>query len=569
MGTHRFALKGEWVRRAAWACLFGPTLLAIGCGGVPPSAREPAEPSFKLKGRVASPPSGPAAPSEPASAELPQTAPSHAVAVESLAYASRAAQASRLYLSADFTCALAKNGDDYCWGKRGKVFHHTGPFQELVDSAVLTEDGKLTSAAIPPAERTNDSYAQGVPAFKHLVRARGGRQGCGLSARDSTLQCFGVAKHPLGQFIEVVTGSSNAEYFCGVRPEGKAECWFTESPTGGADDALKPPQPVGTFRQISAYCGLRDDSTLSCWAGYLGEHPELLPKLKRLYYSTGSQVCGLDVDGNAGCWGLHVNQAPVRAEYDYAYFGELHACGFLGDRLECWGYRGRDAQLIPAEIGTFLPNRSYKLGRSSVALDAALEPLPKVDVKAPGCRKRPLAEAKGASKELIDGLLKIVPTEHAGFDAGLLAMSVSNSADPVWISCPKGDYLRWSYQDISSATERHDLVISRPDPREIADLRALAKRTVRNADPNDREEGAIVQSLTYRGHPRVRTWDRKLLKGRSDRFEGIAAVRFEVEGLLVTETTNDPASRMPFFSESVQLDLEALRALGKKLATAR
>jgi hypothetical protein len=438
----------------------------------------------------------------------------------------RVEQAGRLWLTDRGTCALASNRDVYCWGVRGKMRHYVGPFLELVDSAVLAEDGKLISPTTPAAERRGDAMPQ-LPAFKHLVRSSSGSSGCGLKAQDSTLACFGVEKHPTGEFVDVVVGEAPSEFFCGVRPQGKVECWLGRP----RDDStpLLAPRADGRFRQISSYCGLRDDSSLSCWAGYFHEHPQQLPKLERLYYSTAGQVCGLDAQGQAGCWGAGASKPLVSARYDYAYFGDLHACGVIRDRVECWGYRGRGAGLIPGEVGSFIPNRPYKIGSTSLPLDVALEPLPNVDPPESGCRKRLVSETRGAVQVLAHGLLRVIPAEVG--DGALVNLSVASSADPVWLSCPSGNYFRWSYADKSREGVRHDLVITRPGKSALVELAEQGGRSVR-------------------------------------RSESTVSLRFSVAGFMLTETTSTTSGPPAFFSESPQLDRQALAVLSAQLDSA-
>jgi hypothetical protein len=442
--------------------------------------------------------------------------------------AERVTQASRLWLTDRGTCALASNRDIYCWGARGRIYHHTGPFLELVESAALSEQGQLTLPSTPLGERSHEAHEPQLPALKHLVRSPSGSSGCGLKAQDSTLSCFGIEKYPPGEFVEIVAGAAPSEFFCGLRRQGQSECW----PGRAQDDAPSaPPQPAGRFRQISSYCGLREDGTLSCWSGYLQEHPEQLPKLERLYYSTSRKACGLDTEGQAGCWGAGAAKPLVRVAYDYAYFGDLHACGVRGERVECWGYRGRGASMIPGEVGSFIPNRLYKLGATSLPLDVALEPLPKVDPQEAGCRKRLVSQTRGKVQVLAQGLMRLVPTE-AGDDGALLNLSVSNSAEPVWISCPSGNYFRWSYADKNRENVRHDLLVTRPGKAAIAELGTHA--------------GGSVRSLR----------------------DGNATLSFAVAGFLITETTNEPGARPAFFSETGQLDRQALAVLGAQLESA-
>jgi alpha-tubulin suppressor-like RCC1 family protein len=235
---------------------------------------------------------------------------------------------------ADHTCALAVDGDTYCWG--------SNQYQQL-GSAALTErcsNGRLACSSTPV--RLADA-----PRFTALAASIWGT--CGLDASGS-VHCWGFGlggrrgdalpassgvpvEVPGSHEFVALTSSATGNRSCGLTPAGRVWCWGPSDQGalgGGQSPAFAGPDAVATTSAFTAIsvgtqhgCGIDEARTVSCWGsnqfGQLGVGSSALEggvreslspvavhgglKLNRIVAGSGHS-CGLDTEGSVHCWGL-------------------------------------------------------------------------------------------------------------------------------------------------------------------------------------------------------------------------------------------------------------------------
>ncbi len=234
---------------------------------------------------------------------------------------------------ADHTCAIAVDGDTYCWG--------SNQYRQL-GSAVLTEtcsNGRLSCSSTPVR-------LEAAPRFTALAASMWGT--CGLDASGGA-HCWGFGlggrtgdslpagsgapvEVPGDHELAALTSSPSGSGTCGLTPTGRAWCW---SASGGASsggplsgftgpDAVAASSPFASISFGGQHgCGIDEERSVSCWGGnQFGQlgigssaleggiaesptpvmvHGEL--KLEQIVAGAGHS-CGLDAQGPLYCWGL-------------------------------------------------------------------------------------------------------------------------------------------------------------------------------------------------------------------------------------------------------------------------
>ena len=279
----------------------------------------------------------------------------------------------------DHTCAIARNGITYCWGR--------GSFGAL---------GSDTRIALEPTP------VDSVPLFAEV--AAGGEHTCGVSA-ESVVLCWGRNTHaelgngttqdtvvptPTGRAdVQIISLTAGSDHNCGLDPDGLAFCWgwnfYGQIGNGSTVDQGLPVFAHGSerFAQISAgrnhTCAVTRTGGAYCWGqnddGQLGDGTRtgrLTPTLVDLpgtvaRISAGdAHSCALLSNGAAYCWGRgnlgelgtgSANSSLVPAaviggaSFTTIAAGGQHTCAVdTSARAWCWGYN-EDGRTGTAVIG--------------------------------------------------------------------------------------------------------------------------------------------------------------------------------------------------------------------------
>ncbi len=166
----------------------------------------------------------------------------------------------------------------------------------------------------------------------------GAEHTCGLRA-DGRIECWGANDYgqsfaPLGVFRAV---SAGGEHTCGLLENGRVECW-------GRNNYGQSSPPSGVFRGVSAgsfhTCALREDGRVECWGR--GHQGRVVPPPGgfRSVSAGGGHTCGLREDGTVECWGRndYGQSSPPSGVFRAVSAGGIHTCGLREDgRVKCWG----------------------------------------------------------------------------------------------------------------------------------------------------------------------------------------------------------------------------------------
>jgi alpha-tubulin suppressor-like RCC1 family protein len=269
------------------------------------------------------------------------------------------------------TCAVAANGDGYCWGQNetGQLGADLRSEYEL--APVLVAGGLNFRVIDAGADHTCGLTADGVAYC--WGGGSTGELGTGASGVSSHLPVPVTGEM---RFASITAGRGHT---CALDSAGVAYCWGANHAgqlgTGGGGSAT-PTLVAGalTFADLSASsaftCGVTTEGAAYCWGvnhtGNLGtgttEHspvPELVAGRSRFAHISAGEsfACGVTDIGEAYCWGkneigqlgngtrsrgLDPNHRPVRVDGERRFLdiaaGSLFACGLVeGGEAYCWG----------------------------------------------------------------------------------------------------------------------------------------------------------------------------------------------------------------------------------------
>lgn len=208
-------------------------------------------------------------------------------------------------------CGLRAGGEAVCWGSQvgGRAgVPPVGPF------TALSASENVTCGLRPDGEATcwgsSDVYGDdpvAVPPAGPFTAIRVGRKSvCGLRP-GGDMVCRGTINgYPLsvpdGAFTELIAPGIYVAA-CGLRASGEIAC-------SAAHDGRTPDLPGGAFSTVSTagshFCGLRPDGEAECWNAATTIWHEPTPPGPFTHITTGAvHACGLRPDGTAECWTTH------------------------------------------------------------------------------------------------------------------------------------------------------------------------------------------------------------------------------------------------------------------------
>jgi alpha-tubulin suppressor-like RCC1 family protein len=259
----------------------------------------------------------------------------------------------------DHTCALTTGGQAYCWGEddSGQLGdgspNYTGEFHQLLPTPVA---GGHVFATIRPgvghtcAVATNgDAYCWGSNSFGQL-----GRDTVTNSCAGNALNSYRCSNSPILvsgalTFTQVTAG---LEHSCGVTPSGSAYCWGRNHAGELGNDS------------VTAVCGNTTQSDPCSYVPRLVQGGLAFKSVKAAERFT----CGVAVSGDGYCWGDNTfgelgtggtasSPVPVKVAGGLAFVdiqaGGSGACGLTTrGNVYCWGGAtfGRTPTLVRPDL---------------------------------------------------------------------------------------------------------------------------------------------------------------------------------------------------------------------------
>ncbi len=238
-----------------------------------------------------------------------------------------------LSVASDYGCGVRDSGEVACWGPAGR--------------SCLVRDGVLDCRA-----RYNDDGRDSPPEGAFIDVAVNRVFSCGVRA-DGEVTCWGVERTkechlqvtcsgwdngpiPPGPFvsIDVAAMGRHTSPVCGLRPDGRIDCWNDGS------QRLRP--PPGAFVAVdvgAANCAVRVDGSATCW-GEVDWLDSLPPGAFAAVSGSSTHGCGLRPGGEAECWGSNEwgEARPPAGRFTAIDVGTNLSCGLRADReIACWG----------------------------------------------------------------------------------------------------------------------------------------------------------------------------------------------------------------------------------------
>jgi cysteine-rich repeat protein len=199
-----------------------------------------------------------------------------------------------------------------CWGSVTTNNNPVATPTAAVSDVALSES---TACYIDKATETLKCWRPTTPPpppgqYTQLAAASAGNAFCARRKTDGTLACWGgsTSYTPAGAFRSVDGGLYQ---FCGVHPDGLAECWQVYGGT-----SLLPPNDdhfVSVTVGYDSACGLRANGTTRCWGNVPPANAVptgIADVFSSLATSTGG-TCGVRTHGGVVCWGSSLAMPPA------------------------------------------------------------------------------------------------------------------------------------------------------------------------------------------------------------------------------------------------------------------
>lgn len=271
------------------------------------------------------------------------------------------------------TCAVARDGRAFCWGKNGLAELGTGDTVPRIVPAPTFEGIAFRQVSMS----TGGAHACGIDTNGQAIcwgNTEGGRMGDGTPGGMWTFATSPVPVMGGRSYIDIAAGG---DHVCAVAVDGIAYCWgHNESGQLGSGDFVNHHMPTKVagnilFRSITAHqlitCGIATDNSAWCWgdgsSGGLGNgttNTTNVPVAVSGQHAFDSiqlglwSTCGVTTTGAGYCWGsntagelgigtfsnLQLVPALVTGGLTWKNIspGLLYTCGVAaGGGGYCWG----------------------------------------------------------------------------------------------------------------------------------------------------------------------------------------------------------------------------------------
>lgn len=247
------------------------------------------------------------------------------------------------------SCALLESGELKCWGRNGEIpvpptdGRYQQAFSQVGKGCGLTADGSLScwgSLAV------SDPPPVGVR-FKKIGQSGNCAHGLTVEGAIHRWHCTEVATSPQpGPFSDYSAGLG---WYCGVTPEGRAQC-FTESTAVKGATSGELGAEGGRYVEAAAGCGLREDGTIVCLSEIHRLPADTYRHLVPIQTDGVVYLCALNRTGHLVCdEGLpFYADLPQGGNIRELSAGRYHACALReGGAVDCTAWYPNFASRIP------------------------------------------------------------------------------------------------------------------------------------------------------------------------------------------------------------------------------
>ncbi len=271
----------------------------------------------------------------------------------------------------DYGCGLREGGEAVCWGPAGRLCR-------VDDDGVVNcwfPHGPNDGQDSPPEGVFTDVAVSEV--FSCGIRADGEAVCWGAEKNTechSQVPCSGWGNDPIppGPFVSIDVAPRS--YYlsplrtpvCGLRPDGRIDCWN--------DGSQRRRPPSGVFVAVDvggrATCAIRVDGSAVCWgqADWLDSVP---PGAFAAVSAAWAHGCGLRPGGEAECWGSNDfgEARPPPGRFTAIDTGPSLSCGLRpGGEVACWGRNtAGEAEPPPGPFNAIAAHGTYACGQRADA----------------------------------------------------------------------------------------------------------------------------------------------------------------------------------------------------------
>lgn len=277
-------------------------------------------------------------------------------------------------VSRNRSCGVRESGEIDCWGTASAYAEDQVPAGRFVKVSLAKSFtcGVRVDASLACWESPDEPHLHGEPRLLGVPQGRfvdvfapgpcGVREGGELECwrydgfgnmTDSNRARIPFERRHRERYVEV-TGSHYRGPYCGLRGDGRADCWYGYGDYMPAPPAGVEPLSSLALRELTQACGVRLDGSLVCWNPQTGAiwnlHSEVLNGSldgEYVFVRSGnlSEFCALSIEGMLKCWYLDTRpelRGPARTVLSGGFvdvaLGADHGCAIrLDSTVACWG----------------------------------------------------------------------------------------------------------------------------------------------------------------------------------------------------------------------------------------